>query len=75
MPKLKAEDYIDKKAMEKKLGIDLNLIIKAWKNGKRDNEISALLGISEWKLSQLRAELQHSHYLARINQRKAEESI
>ncbi|MBZ4687807.1 MAG: hypothetical protein PWQ96_1961 [Clostridia bacterium] len=75
MPRLKAEDYIDKKAIEKKLGIDLNVIIKAWKNGKRDSEISAALGISEWKLSQLRAELQHCHYMARINKRKEEGKI
>jgi putative AlgH/UPF0301 family transcriptional regulator len=72
MSKLKAEDYIDKKTLEKKLGMDLNIIIKAWRQGKSDYEISSSFGVSEWKLNQLRSELQQSHYLARIKKGKEE---
>lgn len=49
---------IDLTALSKKLQINTKLVIKAWKTGKSDQEITRSLGIEQWKLNSLRRELQ-----------------
>jgi hypothetical protein len=52
---------VDTAALSKKYKCDINKIIKAWKNGKNDFELSNTLGIDTIKLMQIRQDIAFIH--------------
>lgn len=53
--------YVDGKKLSKKYRVEIGPIIRAFKIGRTDQEISAAMGVDLWKLSQLRNDLQKAH--------------
>lgn len=61
----KEKDPIDATALSKKYKCDIKRIIRAWKNGKNDYELSQTLGIDMLKIMQIRQEITYTHEKAR----------
>jgi len=66
----KKKGPVDTKALSKKYKCDINKIIKAWKNGKNDYELSQVLGINMVKLTQIRQDITSAHEKERQLNRK-----
>jgi len=66
----KKKGPIDTVALSKKYKCDVNRIIRAWKNGKNDYELSQALGINTIKLMQIRQEIAAAHEKERQQNRK-----
>ncbi|WP_227763720.1 hypothetical protein [Zhaonella formicivorans] len=60
---------LDLNALSKKLKVNTAKIIKAWKAGKRDWDITQSSGIEQWKLNWLRRELQHERWKITIKRK------
>lgn len=59
------KDPVDVAALSKKYKCDVKRIIRAWKNGKNDYELSQTLGIDMLKIMQIRQEIAYIHEKAR----------
>jgi len=70
MPR-KKNNPVNPVALSKKYKCDINKIIRAWKNGKNDYELSNALGISTYKLIQIRQEITCAHEKERQKQKKS----
>lgn len=64
--------YVDEKALSKKYRVEIGPIIRAWKHGRTDQEISRSMGIDMWKLQQLRTDLQKAHFRYRLRKYQTE---
>lgn len=59
------KQIIDPEKLSKKYKFNVNKVIKAWKKGLSDLEVSASLGIDFFLLKQLRSEVESEHMRAR----------
>ncbi|HHZ16306.1 MAG TPA: hypothetical protein PLJ33_03350 [Peptococcaceae bacterium] len=66
----KKKSPINPVALSKKYKCDVGKIIRAWKNGKNDLELSKMLGINMYKLVQIRQDITYAHEKARQNEKK-----
>jgi hypothetical protein len=66
----KKKSPVDTVVLSKKYKCDINRIIRAWKNGKNDYELSQVLGINTIKLMQIRQEIATAHEKERQQNRK-----
>jgi len=62
--------YVDQKKLSKKYRLEIAPVIRAWKNGRSDQEISSAMGVDLWKLNQLRNDLQKAHTRYRLQAKK-----
>ena len=67
----KKKSPVNPVALSKKYKCDINRVIRAWKNGKNDFELSEALGINMYKLIQIRQDITYAHEKARQNQKKS----
>ena len=66
----KKKTPVDTIALSKKYKCDINRIIRAWKSGKNDYELSQTLGVNTIKLMQIRQEITSTHEKERQQNRK-----
>lgn len=66
----KKKSPVNSAALTKKYKCDIDKIIRAWKNGKSDVELSKMLGIDMYKLGQIRQDITYAHEKARQNGKK-----
>lgn len=64
---LKKNAVIDEQALVKKYKINVPRIIKAWKKGRSDVEISEALYVDLGTLNQLRYDIETEHLKSRYN--------
>ena len=57
----KKKSPVDTVALSKKYKCDINRIIRAWKSGKNDYDLSQALGINTIKLMQIRQDIAAVH--------------
>jgi len=66
----KKKGPVNSVALTKKYKCDIEKIIRAWKNGKSDVELSRMLGIDMYKLVQIRQDITYAHEKARQSGKK-----
>lgn len=59
--RLKSKSPLNTAALSKKYKCDVNRLIRYWKNGKNDFEISQALGLDMLKILQIRQEIAYLH--------------
>ena len=62
--------FIDEKGLSKKYRANVHSLIRAWKRGYSDNDISRLTGISPVTLQQIRSDIELTHRHARLSKKK-----
>lgn len=70
--RLKSKSPLNTAALSKKYKCDVNRLIRCWKNGKNDFEISQTLGLDMLKILQIRQEIAYLHEKERqLSQKKS----
>jgi hypothetical protein len=66
----KKKNPVNSTELSKKYKCDIERIIRAWKNGKNDVELSRTLGINMYKLVQIRQDITYAHEKARQQEKR-----
>lgn len=66
----KKKGPVNSTELSKKYKCDIDKIIRAWKNGKNDLELSRALGINIYKLVQIRQDITYAHEKARQQEKR-----
>jgi len=66
----KKKSPVNSTELSKKYKCDIERIIRAWKNGKNDVELSRTLGINMYKLVQIRQDITYAHEKARQQEKR-----